>query len=222
MSPGRSRGGVTHLDQLALRLIDFVGHQNNPLGWGVLCLSALIEYLFPPFPGDTVTLFGAFLITARGWSFVAVFASVLLGSVAGAWIDFRFGQWLRRRELAADASHPGKKHSRTREQVDKLVERFKRHGEVYIVLNRFIPGVRAFFFVAAGMAGLRVRWVLIWAAVSAALWNLLLIAVGSSVGANFDALRKFMSVYSRYAWLALAGIVLVVIARSVIRRLTGR
>jgi membrane protein DedA with SNARE-associated domain len=222
VSPGRSRGGVTHLDQLALRLIDFVGQQNNPLGWGVLLLSALVEYVFPPFPGDTVTVFGAFLITARGWSFVAVFASVLMGSLAGAWLDFSFGRWLKRRELAADASHPGHKHSRTREQVDKLVDRFKRHGEVYIVLNRFVPGVRAFFFIAAGMAGLRTRWVLLWAGVSAALWNLLLIAVGSSVGANFDELRRFLSTYSRYAWIALGLMVLAVIARSVYRRLTGR
>lgn len=214
MSPGRSRGGVTQLDQLALRLIDFVGAHNNPLGWAVICLSALIEYLFPPFPGDTVTLFGAFLITARGWSFVAVFTSVMLGSVGGAWLDFRFGVWLKRRQVA----NPDKP-SRTRVQIDKLVERFKRHGEVYIVLNRFVPGVRAFFFVAAGMAGLRVRWVLIWAAVSAALWNLLLIAVGSTVGANFDKLVEFLSVYSRFAWIALGLIFVGLIARGAYHRL---
>src|SRR5688572_29485977 len=38
VSPGRSRGGVTQLDQLALRLIDFVGQHDNPIGWGVLFL----------------------------------------------------------------------------------------------------------------------------------------------------------------------------------------
>jgi membrane protein DedA with SNARE-associated domain len=202
------------VDQLAVRLIEFVGQQNNPIGWTVLGLSALIEYVFPLFPGDTVTLFGAFLITAKGWSFVAVLTSVLFGSVAGAWLDFRFGKWLKHREATHAAKHP-----KLRERVDRLVDRFKRHGEVYIVLNRFVPGIRPLFFVAAGMAGMRTRWVLLWALVSAALWNLLLIAIGVSLGANFEELRSFLKTYSTYAYIILGGLVLLWIVRMIVRKL---
>jgi membrane protein DedA with SNARE-associated domain len=202
------------MDDIVVRIVDFVGAQNNILGWGVLGLSALIEYVFPPFPGDTITLFGAFLITARGWSWVAVMLAVLVGSGGGAMLDFWLGRVLKRRELAS-ATKPGK----TRERIDRLVERFKKHGEVFIVLNRFLPGVRAVFFVAAGMAGMRPGWVLLWALVSAALWNALIIAIGSSVGANFDDMRRFMSTYSRYVWIALAVIVALLVLRAVIRRL---
>jgi membrane protein DedA with SNARE-associated domain len=205
------------VDQLALRLIDFVGQQNNPLGWAILGLSALIEYVFPPFPGDTITLFGAFLITARGWSFVAVFAAALIGSGAGAMLDFKFGQWLKRRELATESKHPV-----ARARIDKLVDRFKRHGEVFIVLNRFVPGVRALFFVAAGMAGMRARWVFLWALVSAALWNLLLIAIGTSVGANFDELLEFGRTYAKYVYIGLGILLAAWFARFLYKRLTAR
>jgi membrane protein DedA with SNARE-associated domain len=204
------------LDQLASRLIEFVSHQDNPLGLSILALSAFVEYIFPPFPGDTVTLFGAFLITSEGWGFTSVFASVLLGSGAGAMADFWLGKWLKRRELA----HPSE--SKTRKRVDALVEKFRRHGEVFIVLNRFLPGVRAFFFVAAGMAGMRARWVFLWSLVSAALWNLLLIALGSSVGANFEELKAFFAAYSRLVWIALGLVVLFFVVRAVVRRLMRR
>lgn len=197
------------MDQLEERLIEFVSQQDNPLGIAVLCLSAFIEYVFPPFPGDTVTLFGAFLITSHGWGFVPVYLAVVAGSAAGAMVDFWFGTWLKRKEL----SRPG---------IDRLVERFQRHGEAYIVLNRFLPGVRALFFVAAGMARMRARWVLLWATVSAAIWNLMLIAIGSSVGANFDELERVFRLYSRWMWIALGGIVSIWVARVIWRRVTSR
>jgi membrane-associated protein len=189
------------VDQLALRLIDLISRQDNPLGWGILGLSALVEYVFPPFPGDTITLFGAFLITARGWSFVGVFGAVLVGSGAGAMADFWLGKVLQRRHIGGD-------------RLRALVDRFQRHGEAYIVLNRFLPGVRALFFVAAGMANMRWTRVLLWAMVSAALWNLLLIAIGSAVGANFEALLRFFATYSRLVWIALGVVVAVWIARA--------
>lgn len=217
MSPGLSRGGSAHVDQVALRLIEFVGHQNNPLGWAVLGLSALVEYVFPPFPGDTITLFGAFLITAKGWSFVAVLVSVLIGSGAGAMLDFRFGVWLKKRELSKPSKRP-----EARAKINRLVARFERHGEAFIVLNRFLPGVRALFFVAAGMAGMRPARVLLWATVSALLWNLLLIALGTLVGANFEELKAFMSTYSHFVWAILVALVLAWLVKVLWRRLSGR
>lgn len=194
------------MDQLALRLIGLISQENSPIGLTILGLSALIEYVFPPFPGDTVTLFGAFLITARGWSFPAVFGTVLFGSAVGAMADFWLGRVLSRRRVGGP-------------RIEKLVERFRRHGEAYLVINRFLPGVRALFFVAAGMAGMRPSRVLLWATVSAALWNLLLIAAGSAVGANFDALLGIFTTYARLVWAALGVVALVWIGRAIVRRM---
>ena len=205
------------MDQLAVRLIAYITQQNNPTGMALLGLSAFIEYVFPPFPGDTITLLGAFLITAHGWSFPLVFLVVLAGSGAGALCDFWLGLWLKRRELANAAKHPA-----ASAKLAKLVERFRRHGAVYLVINRFLPGVRALFFVAAGMAGLRARAVLFWALVSAALWNLLLIAIGCTVGRNFGALRHFLATYSTVVWIALATIAVGWLARTLYRRFTSR
>ncbi|HEY3357105.1 MAG TPA: VTT domain-containing protein [Polyangia bacterium] len=178
--------------------IQYIAANNNPVGLTILGLSAAIEYIFPPFPGDTITLFGAFLITAKGWSFALVFGVVLLGSAAGAMADFYFGRWLAKKE-----SHWTGKRAHARTIIDGLVARFERHGEMYVALNRFLPAVRAFFFVAAGMAGLRPGRVLFWSLVSATGWNLLIIAAGAALGANWQRIQWFAAQYSRVVGIAI-------------------
>ncbi len=181
-------------------LIAFVSQQDNPIGLAVLGGAALIEYVFPPFPGDTITLFGAILITAYDWSFAAVYMAVLAGSMIGAMAAFYFGNWIEKRRGDHDER-----------AVDRLVAKFERHGPMYLVLNRFLPGFRAFFFVAAGMAKMPAKAVLVYGTLSAALWNLLIIGAGSLVGANFDHLKELLTQYAILVWVAI-GIVTAVLA----------
>lgn len=183
----------------------------------MLAASALIEYVFPPFPGDTVTLFGAILITSHGWSFAGVFGSVMAGAGVGSMAAFYAGRgWQRRRLRKADpgADEAGKR----RAALDRLVARFERHGPAYLVINRFLPGFRALFFVAAGMAGMRPRAVLAYSLVSAALWNGGIIAVGSVVGDNLDELTALVRQYTLATWAVVGLVALGLGARAVWRR----
>ncbi|HBC45924.1 MAG TPA: DedA family protein, partial [candidate division Zixibacteria bacterium] len=43
------------------QILEFVRSQNEFIIYGILLISAFIENVFPPFPGDTVTLAGAYL-----------------------------------------------------------------------------------------------------------------------------------------------------------------
>jgi len=170
-------------------LIAFISSENNTAGLALIAASAAIEYLFPPFPGDTITLLGAVLITAYGWSFAAVFAAVMVGSVVGSLAAFWFGRKYQR--------PPGHEIDESKAGlVDALVARFRRSGPIFLVLNRFVPGVRALFFVAAGMSGMRTIPVIVYASISAALWHLGIIALGSLVGANLEVLETWLSRYT--------------------------
>src|SRR5262249_48698448 len=137
---------------LSQQLIELVGRNENALGLSILALSAFIEYIFPPFPGDLIAVFGAFLVTRRGWSWPGVAAATLVGSSAGCMVAYAAGRWLARSEAGWHARWLVK----IRPRIDAIVERFRRHGALYITINRFLPSVRALFFVAAGMA--RLPW----------------------------------------------------------------
>jgi membrane-associated protein len=201
VSPGRSRGGTT-VDSITDWLIAFVSEQDNPLALAALAGSALIEYVFPPFPGDTVTLGGAILITAYDWSFLPIYLAVLAGSMAGAMAAFWLGGVIERKRGAHDVR-----------AIDRLVARFERHGAGYLVVNRFLPGFRAFFFVAAGMARMPWQAVLVWGTLSAALWNLAVIGAGAAIGANFDTLRLWLTRYTVAVWIALGAVALALLVR---------
>ncbi len=191
-------------------LLVFIADENNPLGLAIVALSAALEYAFPPFPGDTITLFGAVLITAYQWSFWGVFGAVMVGSVAGSMAAFFFGSWLEARRAARRAAQKEReKVEERRAIIDRLIGKFRRHGAVYLVINRFLPGIRALFFVAAGMAKMRPIPVLVYSALSAALWNLGLIALGSALGANFETLMRWVRQYTIAVWLVLGSLALV-------------
>ncbi len=164
----------------------------------VLLLGSFVEYVFPPFPGDTVVVAGAVLAASGSLGLGWVLLAVTLGAIAGTSVDW----WAGRK--AAGQLH--RLSPRRRATVDRLVRGFERVGPALLVVNRFAPGIRALFFVAAGVAGLRLWVVVAWATVSATVWNALLIGVGMMVGWNLDALLPALG---KVGW---AGAVVVVVA----------
>ena len=166
----------------------------------LLGVSAGIEYVFPPFPGDTITLIGAVLAATAGWSWLGVFGALLAGSLAGAALNWRLGRWLDATRDRDGRLQRWMRRDDVAPRLDRLTDAFARHGSAYIALNRFLPAFRSLFFIAAGMAGLPLGRVLAFAALSAALWNALILAAGAAVGYNLDALIALGHTYSSLVW----------------------
>jgi membrane-associated protein len=80
---------------------------------------------------------------------------------------------------------------------------------MYLVGNRFLPALRAFFFVGAGLSRMSAGPVIVFGGISAALWNALLMGIGYAVGNNWEALSDLAE---RYAVATLILIVLAVLA----------
>ncbi len=201
-------------------LLDLVAEHHSGLGPVVLFLSSLIEYVFPPFPGDVVTLFGTYLVVQGLWSFPFAMGLAVGGSLVGAALDYYIGVWLGRRVDRLPSEREGRRWAPlTREKYELLTERFRRHGAAYIAINRFLPGIRAFFFVAAGAAGMRLWKVLFYASLSALAWNGLILGVGYSVGANWERLRSLFTSYTTGVWIVLG---LAVVAGLIVWRVRKR
>jgi membrane protein DedA with SNARE-associated domain len=94
----------------------------------------------------------------------------------------------------------------------------RRFGSALILINRFLPAVRAFIFLAAGAARMSFGRVLLLGAISAIAWNCLLMALGIAVGGNAERLEGLVRNYelAAYSVLAIAG--LAVAARFLQRR----
>lgn len=170
----------------------------------VLFFSSIVEYIFPPFPGDTITLAGAILAQVGQWNLALVFTVLTAGAVVGSWADYLVGRYaLGRNRLLA--SKRGQKHGAA---LERILDGYKRWGPAFLMVNRFLPGIRAFFFVAAGMSGMRLGPVLFFSTISAMLWNGLIVGVGLLVGDNLDLVESIFHTYTSVVWVLLGAALL--------------
>ena len=179
--------------------------EHGPQYWAyaLVVAAAAIEYVFPPVPGDTVALFAVALAVRAQLSWVLVYLSMTLGALLGGLAAWGFGVWLANHEESWPSflKTPGATRA-----LDAVRRGYDRHGAMYLVANRFLPALRAFFFVGAGVSRMNVGPVIVFGGISAALWNALLMGIGYAVGSNWDVLRDLAERY------AVATLILVVIA----------
>ena len=179
--------------------------EHGPQYWAyaLVLAAAAIEYVFPPVPGDTVALFAVALAVRAQLSWVFVYLSMTFGALLGGLAAWGFGLWLANHEESWPSflKTPGATRA-----LDAVRRGYEQHGAMYLVVNRFLPALRAFFFVGAGMSRMNVGPVIVFGGISAALWNALLMGVGYAVGNNWDVLRDLAERY------AIATLILVVIA----------
>ncbi len=198
-------------------LIELV-QETGPYALAALFGASLIEYVFPPFPGDTVVILGAFYATHGELPLPLVFLAVTLGSIAGSAIDYAIGMRLGSAAERRLPDDPPRKRWVSLERLHHVEARYRRHGDLYILINRFLPGVRGFFFVAAGLAGMPFRRVMALGALSASLWNALLLAAGWAVGENLERLVALFRTYSFVAWGGILLAATALLARWVLRK----
>jgi membrane-associated protein len=201
------------LERIATHLGELLG-RTGPAAPFVLLLASFVEYVFPPFPGDLLVVLGAWYAVEGILSWPLAFVAVTAGAVAGAALDYAFGRWLGPR-LDAGASRRGK---RAAEKLARFEAAYRRWGSALLVANRFLPGVRAFFFVGAGMVGIPLGRVLLLGGLSAAIWNAMLLAAGALLVHNLPELLALFRGYSELAWLAVVGLALAVAVVWAVRR----
>jgi membrane-associated protein len=184
----------------------------------ILFFASFIEYVFPPFPGDLVVLLGAWYGVHGQLSWPATFLWVTAGAIAGAWVDYRIGAWLGP-ALSRRASAGGHPFA---ERLARFEGSYRRWGLWLIVFNRFMPGVRAFLFVAAGAAGIPLRPVLLLGGISACVWNGLLLAAGAFLARNVDELILLFKTYTQVTWVLLGAVALLFAGRALFHKLRPR
>lgn len=203
-------------------LIDQFLHWLNTLPalllYAALGVSAFVENVFPPIPGDTITAFGAFLVGTHRLSFVWVYTATTMGSIVGFLVLFWIGSSLGRGFFLKRDYRFFKAND-----ILKAEEWFRKYGYLLIALNRFFPGIRSAIAVAGGISRLGIIRVTILAFISCSVWNLIWIWAGYSLGTNWGIVReKMSSILAHYnitvAVLLIAGILFFLLKRRLAAR----
>jgi len=175
---------------LAKDLINLASNYGPFWFYVILFSSNVIENLFPPYPGDTVILIGGYLASLGKISFLGVFFTSLFGCLTGALILYSLGKRRGRRIF-----YRGKILNPA--LLSKIEGWFNRYGEKLILASRFLTGIRSGVALFAGVGNVSLKKMIIYSAISIALWNGLLIYFAVGLHKNWQNLYEFFVIYNR-------------------------
>jgi membrane protein DedA with SNARE-associated domain len=173
------------MEDLITKIIEYLLPTHDAFLYIFLFLSAVIENLFPPIPGDTITAFGAFLVGSGRLNYLLVYLSTTLGSVVGFMILFLLGRYLGKQFFVErDYKYFSAQKIITTEKW------FSKYGYLVVLVNRFFPGIRSVISLVSGITMLNTVKVLIFSIISASIWNLVWIHAGYLLGYNWYTVKE--------------------------------
>ena len=170
--------------------------------------------LFPILPGDSL-LFAAGLFIANGsieinivLACVILSAAAFAGNVVGYEIGRAVGPPLYQRDGRI----------LKRKYFDQTMVFFDKYGNKALVLGRFVPIVRTFITVVAGVGRMNRRRFFTWSAVGAVLWATGITLLGYVLGQAFPVLQDKLEL----AVLAIVGVSVLPVLVEYVRHRTSK
>lgn len=193
------------LEAFTIEVVDLV--RQAPL-WAVYLIFFLIAYtenVVPPIPGDVLVAFAGYLAAEGVLRFDLLLIGSTVASVAGFMsmhaIGSRWGDGINEKK---EFHWMFKYISFT--YADRARRWMNRWGIRVILANRFLAGTRSVIALMSGLSHVPVRTAVWSSAVSAVLWNALLLGAGWVIRENWEQIGL---VLNRYGQVVLVGFVLV-------------
>lgn len=155
-------------------------------------LVTFIENLFPPSPSDVILLFMGSLVALGNVTLVPLLFTSTAGSVIGFLVMYYLGK------VSGHKIIESRKISFiTNEALEKPKQWFNKYGYYIIIANRFLSGTRAVISFLAGMSELSLIRITALSAMSALLWNFILIYLGIIFSNNLDKVQEYITLYGK-------------------------
>ncbi len=195
------------------QVLEFIRFQNGFVIYGILLMSAFIENLFPPFPGDMVTLAGAFVAGEGNIGYIGVLVSTTSGGLLGMLVLYYLGRSKGRRFFERrNSKYIGKA---ALERVEAL---FQRYGNSLLIVSRFLAGVRSAVAIAAGIGDVRPSRMVGLSLISFLLWNGILLGLMIASKSNWEMIMDIVRKYTYLLFISGAAVILALVVSRVWRK----
>jgi membrane protein DedA with SNARE-associated domain len=183
-------------------IISYLKEADPSSVYAVLFVSAYLENIIPPIPGDVpLTLAGYLLVFNRITYSASLFWSTA-GSVGGFMTVFLLTRALGLKLYAEGESEVRHKFAHSihklfpPSEMDAVRRKFSGHGYMAVVVNRFFLGSRSVICIVAGILHLNIFRVFLGSVVSSLLWNMVLLYGGYLLGQNWEQIGQYVLIYS--------------------------
>lgn len=138
-------------------------------------------------PGDSL-LFTAGLLASQGhFNIVLLWLGCTIAAIGGDSVGYAFGKRVGPKVFfREDSLFFHKKH------IDRTRAFYEKHGKKTIVLARFVPIVRTFAPILAGVGEMEYRTFLSYNIIGGVLWSTLLIFLGYGLGSVVPSIDRYL------------------------------
>lgn len=173
------------------------------LGYPGIFLLMVMESATLPVPSEVVLPLGGYLVSQGRLEFWTVVTVASLGSLAGTLIDYGIGYYLGRPAVL----RYGRIVRFNPERLETTEKWFSTHGNIVVLLARFVPLLRTLIAFPAGIVRMDTKRFLAFSAVGIIIWDIALVYVGLLAGQNSSQIGGILQAY--FLPLGLAAIVIV-------------
>ena len=159
--------------------------------WSVFLLMA-IESTIIPFPSELVIPPAAFKAANGEMNIFLIVFSGSIGAVAGSLVNYYLAKWLGNK-LLIKFVNTRLAHLMMIDQsaLEKTEKYFLKHGKTSTLIGRLIPGIRHLISLPAGLAGMKIKDFILYTAIGATAWNIILAMLGYFFYSQKDLLDKY-------------------------------
>jgi membrane-associated protein len=156
---------------------------------GLFGITFLESSFFFPLPGDSLLFTAGIFATHHFFNVhmlvLVFFSATFLGSLFGYWI----GENLHKLN-----TRPWFKRFVSEEHLQRVHVFYKKYGIVAILFSRFVPIVRTFAPIGAGVGAMRYRDFIKYNIAGAVLWSTVVTYAGYFLGKTFPHIQDYISV----------------------------
>ncbi|MBB1079366.1 DedA family protein [Limosilactobacillus sp. STM2_1] len=178
-------------------ITDFI----NQFGYLAIAFLIALENVFPPLPSEIILTMSGFMTTTTSLSLIGVIIAATIGSLIGALILYVIGRQLTISRLERLLSHRlFKTLGFHQSDAQHAVNWFNRHGTGGILYGRCIPVIRSLISIPAGIAQTPLGKFCLLTTIGSAIWNTILVILGSIVGKSWN---KIVIIFDEYTTVAI-------------------
>ncbi len=198
-------------------MTQWIEHTINALGYFGIAFLTFAENLFPPIPSEVIMPLAGFTASRGELSVIGAVVAGSVGSLAGTALYYFLGRAVSEQSLRRWVRAHGKWVAVGEDDVDKAMRWFGRHGHWALLVCRFIPGVRTFISLPAGLCGMAFGEFLAYSLVGVVVWTAALTYAGVALGKNYARVAMYIG---PIAWIVV-GALAAAFAFLVLRRRKG-